>query len=51
MAKRRRHMPKGAGWKLSYRNRGVAATLIKRIRGSEGKSIVIFKARTPTKKS
>ena len=46
MAKRRKHMPKGRGWQLSYNGRSVPASLLLKQRVSPVASIVVFKART-----
>ena len=50
MAKRRRHMPKGRGWKLVYNGRPVPASLLLKKRVNDRASIVVFKARTPKRK-
>jgi hypothetical protein len=47
MAKRRKHMPRGKGWRLSYNGKTMTAALIKKIRVSDLASIVIFRAHTP----
>jgi hypothetical protein len=47
MAKRRKQMPKGRGWKLQFNGKHVSASLLLKKRVSADASIVVFKARTP----